>query len=105
MVSVGVVSGQPLNKPEKNLSKHFVARVSYPFNIGSQTMELGFGGYTGLFQVKTDKDKDVAVMFSERPDMRDLPRACIGDSLPQALWSTSGVEHGARTRTCRQRCA
>ncbi len=92
MVSVGVVSGQPLNKPEKNLSKHFVARVSYPFNIGSQTMELGFGGYTGLFQVKTDKDKDVAVT-SERPDMRDFRVHASAILYPkpfglQAEWNT-----------------
>jgi len=49
MVSVGVINGQPLNSKERNDNKHFVARVTYPFQIGSQTLELAAGGYTGLF--------------------------------------------------------
>ena len=49
MVSVGVINGQPLNTREKNVNKHFVARVTHPFKIGSQIIELAAGGYTGLF--------------------------------------------------------
>lgn len=49
LVSVGFINGQPLNTKERNTNKHFVARVAYPFDIGSQTLELATGGYTGLF--------------------------------------------------------
>ena len=49
MVAVGLINGQPLNSKEKNDNKHFVARVTYPFQIGAQTLELAAGGYTGLF--------------------------------------------------------
>lgn len=49
MAAVGVTNGQPLNTREKNDNKHFFARVTYPFDVGSQTIELAAGGYTGLF--------------------------------------------------------
>lgn len=49
LVSVGVINGQPLNSKERNDNKHFVARVTYPFEVASQTLELAVGGYTGLF--------------------------------------------------------
>lgn len=55
MVSVGVINGQPLNTPEKNDNKHFVGRVTVPFEVGSQTLELAAGGYTGRFvPIKAD---------------------------------------------------
>jgi len=49
MTAVGISNGQPLNTKEKNDNKHFFARVTYPFEIGSQTVEIGGGGYTGRF--------------------------------------------------------
>ncbi len=49
VAAVGIVNGQPMNTREKNDNKHFVARLAYPFTIGSQTVELAAGGYTGLF--------------------------------------------------------
>lgn len=49
MVSVGIINGQPLNTRERNDNKHFVARVSHPFKVGSQIVEVAAGGYTGLF--------------------------------------------------------
>jgi len=49
MTAVGISNGQPANSREKNDNKHFFARVSYPFDIGSQTLEIGGGGYTGLY--------------------------------------------------------
>jgi len=47
--TAGISNGQPLNTREKNDNKHFFARLAYPFDIGSQTIELAAGGYTGLF--------------------------------------------------------
>jgi Phosphate-selective porin O and P len=49
MVTTGISNGQPLNTREKNDNKHFFARVTYPFDVGSQTLELAAGGYTGRF--------------------------------------------------------
>lgn len=49
MTAVGSSNGQPLNTREKNDNKHFFARVTYPFEIGSQTIEVAAGGYTGRF--------------------------------------------------------
>jgi hypothetical protein len=49
LTAVGITNGQPLNTRERNDNKHFFARVTYPFEIGSQIVELGGGGYTGRF--------------------------------------------------------
>lgn len=49
MVTVGILNGQPLNTRERNDNKHFVARLAYPFDVGSQTIEVAAGGYTGRF--------------------------------------------------------
>lgn len=49
LTAVGFSNGQPLNTREKNDNKHFFARVTYPFEVGSQTLEIGAGGYTGRF--------------------------------------------------------
>jgi hypothetical protein len=56
VVGLGVYNGQTANKPEKNDVPHVVARVAYPFQLGSQVLELGGGGYTGSFYVKKDED-------------------------------------------------
>jgi hypothetical protein len=66
MVGVGIANGQPLNTREKNDNKHFIGRVSVPFEVGSQTLEIGGGGYTGLF-VPTRADG-----ISGRKEIRDL---------------------------------
>jgi hypothetical protein len=49
LTAVGLTNGQPLNTREKNDNKHFFARVTYPFDVGSQTVEIAAGGYTGRF--------------------------------------------------------
>lgn len=43
----GVYNGQTANKSETNKNLHVVARVSYPFVIGSQIIEPGLQAYTG----------------------------------------------------------
>jgi len=66
MVAVGVINGQPLNTRERNDNKHFVARVTYPFQIGSQMVELSAGGYTGLFVPSKGEG------YSSPKEVRDL---------------------------------
>ncbi|MBX3233770.1 MAG: porin [Labilithrix sp.] len=55
MVAFGVMNGQPMNTREKNDNKHFVARVTYPFDVGSQTLELSAAAYSGLAVVSRDE--------------------------------------------------
>jgi len=45
--ALGVYNGQTANKPELNKFPHVVARVTYPFLLGNQIMEVGGGGYFG----------------------------------------------------------
>lgn len=54
LVAVGVINGQPVNTRERNDNKHFVAHLSVPFDVGSQVVEIGAGGYTGLFVPRKD---------------------------------------------------
>ncbi len=49
MTAFGVANGQPLNTREKNDNKHFFTRVAYPFDVGSQTLELAAAAYSGLY--------------------------------------------------------
>ncbi len=67
MTAVGVSNGQPLNTREKNDNKHFFARVAYPFDVGSQTMELAAGGYSGRF---VPSKADTVSSAKEIPDYR-----------------------------------
>lgn len=53
VVGFGVYNGQTANRPERNNSPHGVARVSYPFLLGSQYVEAGVAGYYGRFNVST----------------------------------------------------
>lgn len=54
VVGVGVFNGQSANRFDHNDNLHVVGRVSYPFQLGTQILELGVGGYTGLYTVSVD---------------------------------------------------
>lgn len=51
VVGIGVYNGQTANRPELNKNKHVVGRVSYPFLIGEQFLEVGGGGYYGKYVI------------------------------------------------------
>src|SRR5690606_3574061 len=51
---VGVVNGQTANVPDANKKQHIVARVTYPFEIGSQIFEAGLQGYTGEYTIDSE---------------------------------------------------
>lgn len=53
VVGLGVYNGQTANQKEKNSTPHVVARLTWPFQIGKQIVEIGGGGYAGKFVVKT----------------------------------------------------
>ncbi len=48
LLALGIFNGQGANKPELNLNKQIMARISYPFRISkTQIMEFGIQAYTG----------------------------------------------------------
>lgn len=50
VVGVGAYNGQSANRTENNNNRHLVARVSYPFLVGSeQFIEPGLQAYSGRF--------------------------------------------------------
>jgi len=65
VVALGVYNGQTANKPDLNGNKHVVARVTYPFQIGKQYLEVGAGGYYGKYVVKKDAGIEGATEFND----------------------------------------
>lgn len=55
VVGVGLYNGQTANKPEANNNSHWVARVAYPFQIGSQIIEPAAQIYSGYYNVTKDQ--------------------------------------------------
>jgi hypothetical protein len=66
MLALGVYNGQSVNEREVNRNRHLVARVAYPFHVGSQIIELAGGGYTGKFRPRLAQG-----VRAERLDLRD----------------------------------
>ncbi len=56
VVALGAYNGQTANQKERNDTPHVVGRVTWPFQIGKQIVEIGAGGYAGKFVVKTSDD-------------------------------------------------
>ncbi|MES2704374.1 MAG: porin [Bacteroidota bacterium] len=55
VVGLGVFNGQTANRPELNNQLHAVARVTYPFQVGSQIIEPSIQGYTGHYVIPADQ--------------------------------------------------
>ena len=55
VLALGAFNGQTANRAEANDNQHVVARLSYPFRIGSQIIEPGVAGYRGLYVVTPDQ--------------------------------------------------
>ena len=78
-MALGIFNGQTNNKPELNNGQHFVARASYPFQVGKQIIEPSLQGYTGRFRIPTDQISS-GVKF--RPDRNYLDeRVAVGLTL------------------------
>ena len=65
VVALGLYNGQTANQTEKNDQPHVVARITWPFQIGNQIVEVGAGGYTGKFKVKKGDDVGGADEFRD----------------------------------------
>jgi hypothetical protein len=66
MLALGAYNGQGANIKEGNDNRHVIARVTYPFRIGDQIMEVAGGGYTGRYHTKLSEG-----IVASRPDFRD----------------------------------
>lgn len=55
IIALGVFNGQTANKPEQNKNLHVVARLTYPFEIGSQTIEPAIQAYTGRYVITNNQ--------------------------------------------------
>ncbi|HEX9601091.1 MAG TPA: porin [Mariniflexile sp.] len=61
----GVYNGQTANLEDLNNKKHVVARLTYPFQIGSQIIEPGIQAYTGMYTID---DKLISTGVQHRED-------------------------------------
>jgi len=66
VVGLGVYNGQTANRFDRNGDFHLIGRISCPFELGGQIVELGGGGYTGLYQVTLAKQGDVTYTTNDR---------------------------------------
>jgi len=62
--ALGAYNGQTANNPELNDEPHVVARLTYPFQLGSQIIETGVQAYTGKF-VLTKSNLTSGVSYAE----------------------------------------
>ncbi len=53
VLAIGAFNGQTANSTEQNNDLHYIARLSYPFELGSQILELGIQAYTGRWVIPT----------------------------------------------------
>ncbi len=68
VVGLGVYNGQTANKPALSDDMHVIGRVTWPFKIGEQFVEVGGGGYFGKYYTKTT---DSGAYTLEKGKLRD----------------------------------
>jgi hypothetical protein len=72
VVGFGIYNGQTANRPDNNDNFHVVGRITYPFDFGGQFVEIGGGGYTGLYRVTLKDQPDRSyTSTSATNDLRD----------------------------------
>ncbi len=67
VLALGVYNGQTANRPEQNENLHVVGRITWPFLIGKQFVEVGVGGYKGKYTVTLRQPNDGTVITSTEP--------------------------------------
>jgi hypothetical protein len=65
-ISVGIYSGQGINRPKLNRTPSWVARVTYPIVLGEMVVEPGFQAFTGRYSPQTS-----ATVQAESNALRD----------------------------------
>lgn len=66
VLGLGIYNGQTANLAELNNNKHFVARISYPFKIGSQIFEPGLQAYTGKYTLREGSVSENVIIREDR---------------------------------------
>ncbi len=66
LVGFGVYNGQSANIAEMNNTLHAVARVSYPFEIKNQNLEVAVQGYTGKFVLFKGNVSSIGQEFTDQ---------------------------------------
>ncbi|WP_176699275.1 porin [Flavobacterium crassostreae] len=69
VVAFGAYNGQTSNKSEGNRNLHTVARISYPFLVKDQILEVGMQAYTGKWAFGNEVSAGVTV--SDKQNMLD----------------------------------
>lgn len=55
VLAIGAYNGQTANRVEANNNQHVVARLTYPFAIGSQIIEPSIAAYSGRYVVTSEQ--------------------------------------------------
>jgi hypothetical protein len=74
VVALGLFNGQGANRLELNHNLHVIARVTWPFAIKRQILEVGGGGYYGKYTVK----------LADAPDGTQYSTSAPNDTLTDA---------------------
>jgi len=102
VLALGLYNGQGGNRAEMNDAPHVIARVAYPFRIGSRRVEANAYGYTGTYTIAPSQRAPGVGGADDFIDQR------VGASLvlfPQPLgfqaeWTTGrGPEYDASTNS------
>lgn len=67
VVAFGAYNGQTANRPELNNNLHVIGRVTWPFALGKQFVEVGGGGYYGKATVKLAEQSDGTIYTTSDP--------------------------------------
>ena len=68
VVAFGAYNGQTANRRDLNNNLHVIGRVTWPFALGNQILELGGGGYYGKSTVQLVPQSDGTTYTTTRPD-------------------------------------
>lgn len=68
---LGAFNGQTANRSDRNDDLHYVARLTYPFEIGSQIIEPSIQGYSGRFVLAPWQISEGVLSASEDFSFRD----------------------------------
>lgn len=62
LIALGLYNGQGGNESDLNDGVHVVARLNYPFRVGSQLMEAGVSAFAGTYSMISDDLSGVAIV-------------------------------------------
>lgn len=91
VVGLGVYNGQTANKLALSDDMHVVGRVTYPFKLNEQFIEIGTGAYIGKYYTKTDDSGKYTMNKGKIKDARVHASLTV---YPQPFGFQSEVNYG-----------